>query len=85
MFTVSKNEELCKKCEENIPGGCQLKSFQSICEIHFAGHDIVREYIKKDSNGTIIQRVRFNRHKYNLFSPFRTGSYKIFLNKSKIS
>ena len=75
IFMVPKNEELRKKWEENIPGGCKLKSFQSICEKHFAENDIVRECIQKDSDGNIIQRVRFRRHNNNFCSPFRTGSY----------
>ncbi|XP_033229466.1 uncharacterized protein LOC117180941 [Belonocnema kinseyi] len=40
-----------------IPGSRKLKSSQAICEKHFQDYCIIREYIGKDSNGTVIARV----------------------------
>ncbi|XP_077277436.1 uncharacterized protein LOC143905735, partial [Temnothorax americanus] len=61
MFKVPRNIEMRKKWEAAIPGVVAFKETYFICEKHFEGHYIIRNYIKHDANGKIIANVPFQR------------------------
>ncbi|XP_024880835.1 uncharacterized protein LOC112460409 isoform X1 [Temnothorax curvispinosus] len=60
MFKVPRNIEM-RKWEAVIPGVVAFKETYFICEKHFEGHYIIRNYIKHDANGKIIANVPFQR------------------------
>lgn len=56
-FSIPKNENLRSQWVQSIPTVSSLQGNQRICSRHFDENDIIKEYIKFDSDGKIIAQV----------------------------
>ncbi|XP_011860018.1 PREDICTED: uncharacterized protein LOC105557389 [Vollenhovia emeryi] len=61
VFRMPRNAVQYKQWVAAIPGILTLKPTHFVCDKHFNKEDIIREWIKRDSNGRIIAQEPYKR------------------------